>query len=331
MPDAYAQSYGCIISYSASAQIEGNLCNGFGSAGGGIGLAGGVSTVTLPHSDHVRFLNNTIINTAANSASSGSKGMSYGCHYTGGSANYGEISGNHIYGPFNMAFEIGDSSSGGCPVEFTAHDNQIYSATTGFLVYKATGSISNTLFSGVTTPTSLSTFIAETSTSTTPKVLASGTTGVTQIAADNTNAIATDQFVQTALSTAVGSPTRMVFGSGVMSQNFNLANTAPYQLNVVPAYFDKSITFLRFIIQDSGTLAGCTTWPVVSLYDRTTSTPIYSMTLTNATGWDSGDISATTTAGHVIGVYLTTTPVGCTSGTTTFLGYAATYKMTGAN
>jgi len=183
MPDAYGQTYGCIASYSSSALIEGNQCNGFGANAVGISLAGGISFI-LPNSDHVRLRNNTVINMAANSSDTRSKGMGYGCHAAGSSARYGEISGNHIYGPFNRAFEIGDSSSGGCTVEFTAHDNDIHNATMGFSVYKATGIISNSSYSGVKTRTSLSFFVDKTLVHTPPKVSAPGTTGVTQTTGD---------------------------------------------------------------------------------------------------------------------------------------------------
>jgi len=193
-PDAYAQTYGCIISYAENAIISDNICNGFGAHARGIGLVGGI--VLTRASDDVQILNNAIINAAADNTDAGSGGIGFGCHTSSGSTQRGKISGNHIYGPFARGMDIGDSSSDHtCPVEFSASDNQIYGAKTGYEIYTATGSVSNTFFSGVTTPFHTSSFTPETITSNTPQSLPSGSTAVTQMVTDASNNLATDAFV----------------------------------------------------------------------------------------------------------------------------------------
>jgi hypothetical protein len=227
MPDAYGQSYDCIISYSNEAVIADNLCNGFGAKAIGINLAGGV--VKTRPSSHVQILNNTVINDNANNVTA-STGIGYGCNYTGLSAQYGQISGNHIYGPFKSGFSIGDSTSDHtCPVEFTAHDNQIYGATIGYNIFYTTGSISNTLFSGVTTPISASHFTTETISSNTPQSLPSGSTAVTQAITDTGNDLATDAFVAGWIS---GQTNVLPFPYGIA----NRPQTAPPSTGLVAWY-----------------------------------------------------------------------------------------------
>lgn len=72
-----------------------------------------------------------------------------------------------------------------------------------------------------------------------------------------------------------------------------------------------TITRFRMVL---GSSAGCTTAPVVSVKDLTSSTVLTSLTQVNGTQtYDSGALSISTTAAHAFGLGLTTAGVGCTT------------------
>lgn len=79
-------------------------------------------------------------------------------------------------------------------------------------------------------------------------------------------------------------------------------------------FWANAHTITRFRLQAGAGAAGCTTSPIVSVKDLTSSTILTSLTITNGpTTFDSGAISISTTAGHAFGIRLTTAAVGCTS------------------
>lgn len=90
-------------------------------------------------------------------------------------------------------------------------------------------------------------------------------------------------------------------------------------------FWTNAHTITRFRIM-LGTSAGCTTHPIYSVEDLTSSTVLTSLTQVNSTQtYDSGAISISTTAGHAFGIGMTTASSGCTT-TPDFIQADMTYQ-----
>lgn len=76
-----------------------------------------------------------------------------------------------------------------------------------------------------------------------------------------------------------------------------------------------NITIVRLEITASNLLTGCSTQPIVSIFDQTSSNILTSVTLSNGSSgaWDSGVISVSATAGHVLRYRISTAGVGCST------------------
>jgi len=76
-----------------------------------------------------------------------------------------------------------------------------------------------------------------------------------------------------------------------------------------------NITIVRLEVTANNLLTGCSTQPIVSIFDQTSSNILTSVTLSNGSSgpWDSGVISVSATAGHVLRYRMSTAGVGCST------------------
>jgi hypothetical protein len=101
-----------------------------------------------------------------------------------------------------------------------------------------------------------------------------------------------------------------------MTWSNNANGYSSQYIGPVAAYFTpvSAVTIRRFQMYYITTGVGCTTAPVIAVYDSTTSTPVASFTISNGTGiFDSGAISVNIAAGDVLQVRYTTAAAGCTT------------------
>lgn len=102
----------------------------------------------------------------------------------------------------------------------------------------------------------------------------------------------------------------------IMTWSNNANGYSSQYIGPVAAYFTpvSAVTIRRFQMYYITTGVGCTTAPVIAVYDSTTSTPVASFTISNGTGiFDSGAISVNIAAGDVLQVRYTTAAAGCTT------------------
>lgn len=96
-----------------------------------------------------------------------------------------------------------------------------------------------------------------------------------------------------------------------MANNCYIANITGVGSWCQMLYTEKPVTITRLSVFQSVAPAGCSTWPVVSLYDNTGSAILTSVTEANTQTVDSGAIAVEVPAGKQIITRVTTGPTGC--------------------
>lgn len=81
-----------------------------------------------------------------------------------------------------------------------------------------------------------------------------------------------------------------------------------------------SVTITRFQLEVVTAAVGCSTFPVISIYDLTASAIVTSITLSTGHNYDSGALSIATTAGHVLYAEVSTAGAGCSTQAVGFSG-----------
>jgi len=133
--------------------------------------------------------------------------------------------------------------------------------------------------------------------------------------------LASPTFTGTLTAPTINASTTLEVGGTPLASsatsNPQIANTCYIAaLNGVATYCPvvfspKALTITRIYLTQLTGATGCTTFPVVSAFDLTNSSILTSVTESSSGGIDSGVISVSVTAAHLVGVRVTTAGSGC--------------------
>jgi len=143
--------------------------------------------------------------------------------------------------------------------------------------------------------------------------LPNGTAATTQSGGDNSTKLATTAYVRSEIQMAWSCP---VAGT---------SSTVQYCNWTLPA----AITITGFDLSDSTAAAGCTTYPIVQLWDGTANAEVgsYSVAFTSGTNFfPQVTGSANVASGHFLRLKITTAAAGCTTSAAGIVG-TVTYQM----